>query len=118
MSIFDVVEDALETLGAPFGCGVFIPATGEALPDLFLAYQLISSPPAQQADNVETLRSYRIQVSTYSRNGLASLPDVDAAMAAQGFVPSGKVQLPYESDTGHFGLAQDYIYLEDKDYGN
>lgn len=115
MNIWEITEEALDTLNVPIAANVLIPASGTALPDLYLVYTLISSPPEQHADNDETLRSYRVQVSAYSRLGTAAIPNIDAAMLAAGFTRSGKRELPYSRETRHFGLAQDYIYLMNGD---
>jgi len=112
MSIWTVTAAALDTLGVPYAASAFIPASGSDLPDQYLVYTTVSSPSEQQADDGETLRSWRVQVSGYDRDGLANLPDIDAAMVAAGFAKSGKAEIPYNRETRHFGLAQDYIYLE------
>ncbi len=113
-TIWERVGTALAGLGVPVAADVMISPTGAPLPDLFLTHFLISSPPEQHADNDETLRSYRVQVSIYSRSGLDSLPDVDTAMKAAGFSLGPRRQLPYNPSTRHFGLALEYIYLEDQ----
>lgn len=113
-TIFERVADALDSLGVDYASGIYIPETGESLPDQFITYSLVSSPPEQHADQVETLRSFRVQVSVYDRSGLIDLPDVDGAMVAAGFAISNKYQIPYDQETGHHGLAQDYIFLEDE----
>jgi len=112
-TIFEIAATALATLSVPYANQVYIPATGSDLPDLYLVYSLISAPPAQHADDVERLRANRVQVSVYSRTGLVSLPDVDGAMVAAGFARAAKYQIPYSRETKHFGLALDYVYLEE-----
>jgi len=109
-TIFERVTTALNTLSPaiPFALGVY--KTTSALPATFIAYQLIDGTPEQHADNAETERAYLVQVSIYARAGLVSLPDVDTAMLAAGFQKGPERQLP-EADTGHFGLAKDYVYL-------
>lgn len=107
--IFQITNDALASINpaVPFAQNNYI---GD-LPDLYLVYTLISSPPEAHFDNEETLRSCRIQVSVYSKSGLASLPDVDGAMKAAGFKPSNIRELPRSKESGHFGLAKDYVIL-------
>jgi len=85
MSIWEVTAAALAGLGVPIAANVMISEASAALPDLYLVYFLVSAPPSLHADNAETLRTYRMQVSAYNRAGLASLPDVDGAMVAAGF---------------------------------
>jgi hypothetical protein len=104
-TVFSVTATALATLGVPYAENTF---RGD-LPDVYLVYQLISSPADQHADDEETLRSFRIQVSGYSKTGLAALPNIDSAMKAAGFMKATMRELPFDPDTGHFGLTQDYI---------
>lgn len=111
-TIWERTATALAGLSIPKAANVYLSATDVKLPDQFLVYQLISSPPEQHADNAETMRSYRMQVTIYSRNGLVSLPDVAGAMTAAGFMRSGIVELPINQQTGHFGLALDFVYTE------
>jgi len=112
MTIWEITEDALDGLSTPVAANVFLTASTEALPDLYMVYTLVSSPPEQHADNLETLRSYRMQVNVYSRAGLVNLPDVDGAMVAAGFGRGPKREISYNQITRHFGLALEYIYLE------
>lgn len=113
MSIWTITKGALDTLTpTPYALGEYKTASGADLPDTFLVYSLVSGTPEQHADNAETHRTFRIQVSIYSRSGLASLPDVDTAMLAAGFERGPERQLAYNKETRHFGLAKDYIYLE------
>jgi hypothetical protein len=114
-TIFERVEDALDLLSppVPFGMKPYLSVSGE-LPTTFIDYQLIDSPPEQHAENVETERSYEIQVSIWSTDGLNSLPNVDGVMIAAGFKKSNVRQLPKDQETGHFGLAKDYVYLENQ----
>ena len=111
MNIWEITQEALEILGIPIAANAMIPASWEALPDLFLVYQLISSPPIRHADDLEKLRSYRMQVKVYSREGLADLPDVPGAMVEAGFSRSNIIELPYNADTRHYGLAMDFVFL-------
>jgi hypothetical protein len=111
-TIFERVSTALSTLSpaVPFALAPY-KSTG-TLPDTYIAYQLITSPPEAHADNRETARSYLVQISIYRRGGLVSLPDVDTAMIGAGFVKGDWRQLPQDTETGHFGLAKDYTFLE------
>ena len=110
-TIFERVNTALNTLSpaVPFALAPY--KSVSALPDTFIAYQLIDGAPEQHAENVETLRSYLVQVSIYARDGLVSIPNVDAAMTAAGFQKGSERQLPQDTETGHYGLAKDYVYL-------
>ncbi len=110
MSIWERVEDALGTTGLPYAAGLYM---GD-LPAAFLVYTLISSPPEQHADNGETQRSYRMQVSFYSKTGFTSLAmaGISNAMMAQGFMPGPMRQVPYSQQTGHYGLAMEFVFTE------
>jgi hypothetical protein len=101
-------------LGLPLAANTYVPVSGAELPDQFIVYQLISSPPAQHADDAETLRRYRVQVSFYSRTGLASLPGVDAAMTGAGYTRGPQRELPYNQLTRHYGLALEYLFLNEE----
>ena len=116
MTIWERVASALSGLSVPAAANVLVVASESERPDAYLVYQVISDPPAQHADYRETLRTYRVQVSVYSRNGLAGLPkQVEAAMLAAGFTRIAGRELPYSTATGHFGFAQDFNYLEERD---
>jgi len=113
-TIFERVKTALGNLSPaiPYALGQRLTATGAELPDTFIVYLLVSGDPEQHADDAETQRTYQVQVSIYARGGLVTLPDVDAAMLAQGFTQGPERQLLYDKETRHFGLAKDYFYLE------
>jgi len=115
MSIWETTAAALAGLGLPLAANTMIAATGEELPDEYLVYQLISDPPTQHADDSEKLVSYRMQVSFYSRSGLATIPkQVKNAMIAAGFTRLDSREIPYNHETRHFGLAMDFNYLEEE----
>lgn len=113
-TIFESAAAALATLNVPYANQIYLPETGTALPNVFMVYSLVSSIPQQAADDTEKMRTNRVQVSVYSRSGLVSLPNVDSAMVAAGFKRSAKNQLPFNRETRHYGLALEYIYLEDE----
>ncbi|NMC84291.1 MAG: hypothetical protein GYA58_03295 [Anaerolineaceae bacterium] len=112
--IWERVEAALSTLSVPFSAGHFIP-DGEDLPDLFLSYFLVTAPPVLHMDDDVALRNYQIQVSVYSRAGLAHLPNITGAMKAAGFMVGTPIQLPFNPETGHYGLALEYTILLGKE---
>jgi len=113
MTIWERVNTALTALSLPLAANVYIPASGQELPDSYLVYFMISDPAELHADNIEKLRSYRVQVSYYSRNGLLTMPDIVGAMTGAGFTRLPGRELPYNPDTRHFGIALDFNYLED-----
>lgn len=108
-TIFELTNNALATLSpsVPFAMDDLI---GE-LPDTYITYFLITGVGAEHADNIETARTYRVQVNIMNKSGLVSLPDVDTAMAAAGFKKGPERELPKDSTTSHYGLAKDYFYL-------
>jgi hypothetical protein len=114
VTIWARMAAALAGLGTPAAANVYVTATGEALPALYLVYFLISSPPLQHADNAETARSYHVQVSIYSQTGLNSLPDVTGAMTAAGFTRGPEWELPYNQLTRHYGLALEFYWMEEE----
>ena len=112
MSIYDLVDGALAGLGVPYAAGQFLTESPSApLPDLFLVSTVVSDVSEQTADDEEQLRFYRVQIAVFCRNGLAGLPDVDTAMKVAGFKKSSGREIPFDRDTGHYGLAQDYTIL-------
>lgn len=114
-TIWERTGTALAGLGLDVAANVMVQATADALADTYLVYQVISSPPALHADQVEKLRWYRVQVSVYARGGLATVPDlVAAAMVAAGFSKSIFREIPYNEKTRHFGYAMEFIWLEDE----
>lgn len=112
-TVWERVKTALTALGLPMAANEYIAATSAERPDLYLVYFLVTSPPEQFMDDRESLRSNRIQVSIYSRNGLISLPNVSGAMVAAGFAPGPKNEIPYNHATRHFGLSLEFVELEE-----
>jgi hypothetical protein len=110
-TIFERVDDALNTLSPaiPFAMGAY--KSTDALPDTFIAYVLVDDGPEQHADNVEKERSYLVQVTVWSVNGLVSLPGIDAVMSTAGFKKGRERQLPMDPETGHYGLALEFTYF-------
>ena len=111
-TIFERVNTALSSLSpaVPFAMDVY--ESNAALPDLYLTYTVYDSRTEYHADNRELARDYYVQVSFFCRAGLVSLPDVDAAMKAQGFVKYSGRQIPKNQQSGHYGFAQDYVFTE------
>ena len=111
-SIFARVKSAMDTLSPAVPHALAPYKVSGSLPDLFIVYQLITSPAEQSADNVETERSYLVQVTIWNRAGLTTLPDVTTAMRSAGFRAGAFRQLPQDPETGHYGLAKEFVYLE------
>lgn len=114
-SIWETISSALTSLSIPMAPGKYITASGVDLPDEFIVYTLVSSPPEQHADNVETMRSYLVQISYFNRDGLAEMPDIRTAMKSAGFMRGAERDLPYDEVTRHFGLALEFVYIESED---
>jgi hypothetical protein len=85
MTIWEITKNALTALGVPMAANRYLVPTGQQLPDQYIIYQLISSPPELHAENVEKYRSYRMQVTIWDRTGLANLPNIPGVMVAAGF---------------------------------
>ena len=111
-TIFERVETALGTISpaVPFSLAPYKSTT--TFPDQYMTHQLIVGAPEEHADNAEVARSYLVQVTIWSKTGLVSVPDVNTAMLAAGFQKSNERQLPQDPESGHWGLAKDFVYLE------
>ena len=112
-TIFERVTTALNTLSpkVPFALGIYVPATGSDLPDQFIVFTLVSSVSSQSADDAETERFERVQVTIYNRSGLINLPSVDVVMRAAGFRLSTERQMLFEETTKHFGIEKEFTIL-------
>ena len=112
-TIFERVETALATISpaVPFALA---PYKG-TLPDLYVTHQLLPSPAAQHADNVESERLFTVQILIWNKAGIPSESSVDTAMLTAGFQKGDLRQLPQDPQTHHYGLAIEYVYLETKE---
>ena len=112
--IYTLIDNALDGLTVPYAAVQFLTASPSTLlPDLFLVSTVVTDAAEETADDEEVSRFYRVQISVYNRAGLTGLPDVDAAMKAQGFKKSNRRELPIDRETGHYGLALEYTILLD-----
>lgn len=114
IDIWSIIKTALTGLGLAMAANRYLTATPNDLPDTFLVYQVIGDPPAQHADNAETLRRYRVQVSYYSRSGLSGMPNIEGAMLAAGFTRLPGREMPYNQDTRHYGYVLEFYYLDEE----
>lgn len=112
MTIWERVKTALTGLGLPLAANVQLAATGADLPDAYLVYFVIAAQGAQYADDAEKSRASHVQVTYFSRAGLAGLPAIAAAMTAAGFTRGPERELPYDELTRHFALSMEFYYLE------
>jgi len=111
-TIYELTYNALSGLGYPLAPTVWVPSSGDERPDLYLIYFVVTASPVQHADNSEKHRSYLVQVNIFSRDGLNDLPDVRGAMLAAGFTAGPLRDLPFSTETEHYGLSMDFYYLE------
>jgi hypothetical protein len=109
--IYELTATAIATLGEEHAADAYVTDEGVAIPDLYIVYTEVTGTPRQHADDAETERFYRMQVSIFCRDGLVGLPDVERAMIAQGFNYAGDIKIPYNDETRHFGLAKDFTIL-------
>ena len=109
-----LTKTAMDTLSPiPYAASSELASQADPLPDTYIVGTLISDVPEQHADDDETEKFVRMQLSIYSKDGLTSLPNTDAAMKSAGFKRGPARELPYDPDTGHFGLAREYTILLD-----
>jgi hypothetical protein len=113
-TIWEDVNTALTPLALPMAADILVTATGAELPDEFMVYSLIIAVPQQHTDNVEKNRLHHVQVSYYNRAGLTGMPDIPAAMVADGFTRGPTNDLPYNQLTRHFGHSLEFYFLEEE----
>lgn len=111
-TIYERVETAIKSLNIPYAEGVYITESGD-LPDVFIAYSLLTDVATQHADDDEVSRTSLIQVTYFSRAGLNNIPNISSVMKGAGFLPGDKRELAYDRETKHFGIALDYRYNEE-----
>ncbi len=114
MSWIDKTESVLNALGLPYDYEKY-DGSSKQLPDTYLVYTLIDDNGKTWADNTETSRTVRIQISLYYRvkSEALTVPDaVEAAFMAAGFLRSGGRSLPYNKETGHYGRYFDFRLYE------
>ncbi|RPH60008.1 MAG: hypothetical protein EHM81_07100 [Chloroflexi bacterium] len=110
-TIFERVKTALATLSPIQYALDSMMMTGGDLPDQYLVYNLPNAAPVAHFDDQEAARRYQVQVAIYSRAGLVSLPNVDAAMLAAGFTRSSERVAPNQGD--HYCLEKSYYFHND-----
>ena len=110
---YELTATAMATLSGsvPYAADANRDDLADPLPDLFIVFSEVPAGPQQSADDDETERFYRMQVSIYNRAGLINLPDTDTAMQAVGFRFAGDTHLPYNDKTLHYGIAREYTIL-------
>ncbi len=111
MTIWEMVKNALVPLGYPLAANTYVVESGANLPDLYIVYQLVSSPPVQSANDREKLRLLTVQVTCWSRTGFVSMPNIVGAMESAGFTHGPDFELPYSIASRHYGLAMEFSIL-------
>lgn len=85
------------------------------LPDSYIVYFLVDDPAGNSFDGKETDHQPRIQVSFYFRNKSlrATIPDkIETAFMEANFMRVRGSDLPYDTDTGHYGWYCDFRFYE------
>jgi hypothetical protein len=109
---YTLTKTAMDTLtGVRYAASSELGSLANPLPATYIVGSLISDVPEQHADNDETAKFLRIQLSIYSTGGLVNLPNTDAAMKSAGFKRGPARELPYDRETGHYGMAREYTIL-------
>ena len=113
-NIYKAVYDALSALNYPVReQGTY--SEDEILPDSLITYQLIDDPDLAHYENIPVSKISRFQVNIYSKDpAVKQSADglLRSVMLPAGFTRSGGRDLPYDSNTGHYGYASDYKYYE------
>lgn len=89
--------------------------TEDTLPESFITYFLVDSPDVSHADNLATGRTYRVQVTLYSKKPSVvqgAEGSIGALMRSGGFLRMSGRALPFNADTGHYAFAIDYRYFD------
>lgn len=112
INIYELTYDTLASLGYPVKEQGTL---GKELPETFVTYQLIDSPPTGHADNRATGVSYRMQITLYSTSPTIK-QGADAAFKAvmlpAKFMRVGGRDLPFDPKTGHYAYTCDYRYYD------
>jgi hypothetical protein len=110
-------ESILPTLGLPFDFERFEGNTKQ-LPDTYIVYFLVDDVGAAWADNKETAKKPRFQVSLFYREKAVFLTvpeQIEAAFKNAGFMRVGSGRIPYSAETGHYGWRCDFRTIERRD---
>ena len=87
----------------------------DQLPNTYIVYFMVDDPPGGHSDNVETSHAPRLQVGLYSRDKstFLTVPEqIEAAFMAANFLRVGSGDIPYQTDTGHYGWRCDFRFYE------
>ena len=114
ITIWSRTLSALSGLGVPVENNRLVSQTGEALPDRYITFQVISTVPEGHVDDHEVLRNHLVQLNLWSKDGFESFPDVEAAMTAAGFLFQSERDMDY-TETGHYGQSKDFLFMEEKE---
>jgi hypothetical protein len=112
INIYELTYDTLASLGYPVKEQGTL---GKELPETFVTYQLIDSPPTGHADNAPTGISYRMQITLYSTSPTIKQgadAAIKAVMLPAKFMRVSGRDLPYSSATGHYAFTSDYRFYD------
>lgn len=85
------------------------------LPDTYIVYFMVDDPGETWGDGKETSHQPRVQISLYFRDKAKylTIPDqIKAAFMAANFMRQTESELPYQTDTEHYGWYCDFNYYE------
>lgn len=120
MSIWqDTAESVLTQFqtdnGVEYDYRTFDSVNVQQLPDNYIVYFLVDDMTGDCYDGIETAHQPRIQVSVYFREKSQRLviPDqIEAAFMAANFMRVNSADLPYDTDTRHYGWRCDFRFYE------
>lgn len=115
ITIYERISEALTPLNVLTFFDKDQQGSTETLPDIFIKYAVPSSTPTQHADDDEDAREYLVTVSVFQRNTLLNLPDIPGAMKTAGFTRGNDTAIPFDPETGHFGLLMEFYYQESEE---
>jgi hypothetical protein len=115
-NIYSLIYDTLLPLGYTVKeQGTYIGIS--KLPETYITYFIVDSPTETAYDNVSVSQSIRVQLCIYSKKPSIKQSGDElfkSVMIPAGFMRIGGRDLPFNSDTGHYGYTCDYrYYLED-----
>ena len=113
-NIYKTIYDALSSLGYPVReQGTY--AADEVLPVTMITYQLIDEPDSAHYENLPFGKITRFQIAFYAKDP-SKKQSADgllrSVMIPAGFLRASGRDLPFNSDTGHYGYISDYRFYE------
>lgn len=87
----------------------------ETLPETHITYFILNQDDASHADNQPTSTTTAVQVALYSKQPAIvqqANQTLKAIMMPAGFLRAGGRNLPFDSDTGHYGYTSTYNFYD------